>query len=289
MKTKTIRVGVLGVGRGQAFAAGISNLVNMKLVALCDTWAARLSDVGKLYGVTTYTDYDRFLEHDMDAVILANYFHEHAPFAIKALEAGYHVMSECACNGTLAEGVALCRAVERTGLTYMLAENYPYSASNMEMRRVYRTGEIGNVAYADGEYNHPMPLDDYLRISPGINHWRNWLPSTYYCTHALAPLMYITDTIPVKINALSIARNKTDKQTILRSDPGSVILCRMDNGAVFRLFGLFLPGHSNWYRIHGDHGAMEVTRGLGFPAPERVHIWHEEWDMKPGGVRDRTY
>jgi predicted dehydrogenase len=54
--------------------------------------------------VTTYTDYDRFLEHDIDAVILANCFHEHAPFAIKALEAGKHVMSECACNSTLGDG-----------------------------------------------------------------------------------------------------------------------------------------------------------------------------------------
>jgi len=44
----------------------------------------KLHAVGAHYGVTTYTDYDRFLEHDMDAVILANYFHEHAPFAIKA-------------------------------------------------------------------------------------------------------------------------------------------------------------------------------------------------------------
>jgi hypothetical protein len=24
------------------------------------------------------------------------------------------------------------------------------------------------------------------------------MPATYYCTHALAPLMYITDTRPVK-------------------------------------------------------------------------------------------
>ncbi len=54
--------------------------------------------------MTTYTDYDRFLEHDIDAVILANCFHEHAPFAIKALEAGKHVMSECACNSTLGDG-----------------------------------------------------------------------------------------------------------------------------------------------------------------------------------------
>ena len=197
-----IRVGVVGVGRGQSFAAGANELVGMELVALCDNWEERLHALGQKLGVTTYTDYESFLEHEMDAVILANYFHEHAPFAIKALSAGMHVMSECTCNATMAEGVALCRAVEQSGKVYMLAENYPYTVFNMEMRRLYRTGEIGEVTYADGEYNHPMSVENGLDISPGLNHWRNWLPSTYYCTHALAPLMMITDRMPVKVNAL---------------------------------------------------------------------------------------
>ena len=34
---KPIRVGVIGVGRGQSFASGATELVGMKLVALCDT------------------------------------------------------------------------------------------------------------------------------------------------------------------------------------------------------------------------------------------------------------
>jgi predicted dehydrogenase len=140
---RKIRVGVVGVGRGQSFARGAGEVVGMELVALCDIWEDRLKEVGQRFGVETYTDYDRFLEHDMDAVMLANYFHQHAPFAIKALRAGKHVMSETAANTTLAEGVALCRAVEKTGQTYMLAENYPFTAFNQEMRRLYRTGEIG--------------------------------------------------------------------------------------------------------------------------------------------------
>jgi predicted dehydrogenase len=225
----------------------------------------------------------------MDAVILANYFHEHAPFAIKALAAGKHVMSECICNGTLGEGVALCRAVEKSGLTYMLAENYPYTAFNMEMRRVYQTGEIGRVTYAEGEYNHPMAPEDRLRISPGMDHWRSWIPSTYYCTHALAPLVFITDTMPVTVNGLSISCPEVERQTVRRGDAGSVILCRMDNGSVFRIFGLGLPGHSNWYRIHGARGAMEITRGPGYYGPGQIRVWHEEWDMKPGELSDRTY
>ena len=128
MKSKEIRVGVIGVGRGQSIIQG-SDLVGMKLVAVCDQWQEKLAQVGKQYDVTTYVDYDRFLEHDLDAVILANYFNQHAPFAIKALRAGKHVMSETAANKTLAEGVALCRAVEETGRIYMFAENYPLPSS----------------------------------------------------------------------------------------------------------------------------------------------------------------
>ncbi len=284
-----IRVGVIGVGRGQSFARSATATVGMELVAICDQWEEKLKEVGQQYGVTTYTDYDKFLEHEMDAVILANYFHQHAPFAIKALKAGKHVMSETAANKTLAEGVALCRAVEATGKIYMFAENYPFTAFNQEMARLYRTGEIGRVTYAEGEYNHPMASDDILRISPGSKHWRNWIPSTYYCTHALAPLMCITDTMPVSVNALAIAFPEFSAGLARQNDPGSVILCRMDNGAVFRIFGLTLPGHSNWYRVHGTHGAMEITRGPGYYGPGQVRVWHDEWDCPPDVPRERTY
>ena len=288
MNNSTIRVGVVGVGRGKSFAESAGKLTGMKLVAVCDIWEERLKQLASEYSVVAYTDYDQFLSHDMDAIILANYFNEHAPFAIKALRSGKHVMSETSSNATIGEGVALCRTVEETGLIYMLAENYPYTVFNQEMHRLYREGEIGEVTYAEGEYNHPMSKDDSLRLSPGINHWRSWIPSTYYCTHALAPLVYITDTRPVSVNALSIARPDRSP-TLRRGDPGFVILCRMDNGAVFRLFGLSLPGHSNWYRLHGESGAMETTRGPGYFGPEEIRVWHEPWHSPSGKHKETVY
>ena len=206
-----IRVGVIGVGRGESFIRGATDAVGMKLVAICDVWEERLQAAGRTHGVATYTDYDAFLEHDLDAVILANYFHEHGPFAVKALDAGKHVLSETSSNGTIAEGVALCRAAERSGCIYMLAENYCYTVFSQEMRRLYRTGEIGRATYAEGEYNHPMAPDARLRLAPGEHHWRNWLPSTYYCTHALAPLVYITGSMPRIVNGLSIVAPEVDE------------------------------------------------------------------------------
>jgi len=57
---KTIRVGVVGIGRGIGFAEG-AKYVGMELVALCDLWEERLLEVGRRYQVATYTDYDLFL------------------------------------------------------------------------------------------------------------------------------------------------------------------------------------------------------------------------------------
>ena len=101
--------------------------------------------------------------------------------------------------------------------------------------------------------------------------------------------MVITDTMPVSVNALSIAAPEVTEALPRHNDPGSVILCRMDNGAVFRLFGLWLPGHSNWYRVHGTHGAMEITRGPGYFGPEQVRVWHEDWTLRPGETAERVY
>ena len=88
-----IKIGVVGVRRGRAFARGSEAATGLRLVALCDTWEERLEQERRELeargtAVTTYTDYDRFLQHDMDAVVLANHFHEHAPLAIAALRSG---------------------------------------------------------------------------------------------------------------------------------------------------------------------------------------------------------
>ena len=178
---KKIRIGVLGVGRGRTFTR-TTDLFGIELVAICDSWEEKLLEVGKELGVATYTDFDKMLEHDLDAVVLANYFHEHAPFAIKALKAGKHVMSECSCCFTLAEGVELIRAVEKSKKIYMLAENYPFTLVNQELRRLYKAGKIGEMVYGEGEYVHPEDANNWAYLAPGIKHWRNWIPSTYYCT-----------------------------------------------------------------------------------------------------------
>ena len=262
-KSKKIKVGIVGVGRGQDLAHGMSNIPEMKLVAFCDVRKEKLVKVGKELKVDTYTDYDKFLKHDMDAVILANYFHEHAPFAIKAMKAGKHVMSETSACITIAEGVQLIETVEKTGKIYMFAENYPYMAVNQEMRRIYKSGKVGTFMYGEGEYIHPIDADIWNQISCGMNHWRNWIPATYYCTHSLAPIMYITETRPVSVNGFVIpytADDPVNARCVRRNDSASMIALKMDNGAIVKLLQFNLRGENIWMRIHGSKGQMENLR-----------------------------
>lgn len=263
MTERDITLGVVGVGRGLSLINHATARLGIRVVAICDTWEERLREVGAEQGVATYPDFAAFLAHDMDAVVLANHFHEHADFAIAALAAGKHVLSEIAACMTLGEAVRLVEAVEASGRTYMVAENYPFMRPNQEMRRLYRQGRIGRFQYGEGEYVHPMSARVLNSISVGYDHWRNWLPVTYYSSHSLAPLMYITGEDPVAVSGFAVPHDPTDPQkaqTVRRMDTAGVIMVQMSSGALVKLLQYDLRGEGNWIRVHGNAGLMENLR-----------------------------
>ena len=204
---KKYKIGVFGAGRGADIATNFEAL-GCEITALCDFNEMRRNNVKGWFKSepTMYSNFDEFIEHDMDAVILGNFFHEHAPYAIRCMEKGIHVFSECISNGTMAEGVELIRASEKyPDVVYFLAENYPQMIFNREMQRVVKTGTLGKLLYAEGEYNHPGDPDD-LGFKRTYNyfskHWRNYCSTTYYITHSLGPVMRATGATPVTVSAL---------------------------------------------------------------------------------------
>lgn len=282
---KPIRYGVLGLGRGNSFMGEGAVAAGFELVAVCDQREEAVRAFAAERKIEAYTDFDRFLEHDLDAVVLCNYFHEHAPFAIKALKAGKHVMSECAACHTLGEGVELIRAVEKSGKIYMFAENYAYTPARQEMRRVFQSGAMGSFMYGEGEYVHSMPADWGNALSPGLRHWRNWYPATYYCTHALSPIMYITDCWPEKVNAFVIRKAPDDPRTKIRAsigDTASMIAVRMENGAVAKLLQVGLRGHGGPTRIHCAKGGMTDQGG-------QINIVREQYHEKLAHPTSMSY
>lgn len=289
---RPVKIGVFGLGRGSSFYNNI--LLNSgEIVAVCDMNRKKLEAAKKILGsdLATYTSFDEFLNHDgMEAVFLCNYFHEHAPYAIKALEKNIHVLSECTSNGTMAEGVELVRAAEKSKAFYMLSENYPFMKFNQEMRRVYRGGTLGKLLFAEGEYNHPVDPADvkYIKeLRPHAKHWRNHLPRSYYITHSLAPLMYITGATPIRITAMPVYApyNREGLMGLAVGDKAAIVTCLNDDDSVFRVTGCAAFGaHENSYRICGEKGQIENVRG-----DDKVLLRYNKWDIPEGGVGTATY
>ena len=291
---RTVKIGVFGLGRGGSFYETIM-VNNGEIVAVCDKSEEKLAEAKEKIGsdVATYTDFDEFINHEgMEAVFLCNYFHEHAPYAIKALEKNIHVLSECTSNGTMAEGVALVRAAEKSKAIYMLSENYPYMVFNQEMHKICRSGNLGKVLFAEGEYNHPFDvigdIKYFKELHPHGKHWRQLLPKTYYITHSLAPLMYITGAFPRRVTAMAchMARPENDfyGDTLL-PDRTAVLMTLNDDESVFRVTGCAsFGGHENSYRICGSKGQIENIRGSS-----EINLLYNGWETPEGQERKQRY
>lgn len=284
-----IRLGVFGLGRGRSLFSSML-AAGAEIVAVCEKDERRIEEAKKVAPeVAVYRDFDEFIEHPMDAVMLCNYFNEHAEYAVRCLERNLHVLSETTSNSTMADGVKLVRAAEKSKAFYMLAENYPFMVFNQEMRRIYRGGTLGHVLFAEGEYNHPFNpnnSEELVRLRPYHEHWRNNIPRSYYITHSLAPLMYITGQRPVRVSAMPVYGYREDIAYALNvHDRAAIITTLNDDRSVFRITGCASFGaHENSYRICGELGQIENIRGSG----NKVMLNYNKWNV-PEGLEEHNY
>ena len=263
---KKVRVGVLGAGRGITMIDELLTSEDAELVAICDEYVPlldRARNSTKYHGieVAMYTSFDEFLEHPMDAVVLANFATEHAPFAIRCMKKGLHVMSEVLPVQTMAEAVELIETVESTGKIYMYAENYCYMPAPREMRRLYREGKIGQFEYGEGEYMHNCePIWPHItRGLPG--HWRNNMYASFYCTHSIGPLIHISGLRPVSVTAFEMPYNERMARMGAKAGHTAVEIITLENGAVLKsLHGIGCSRNSVWYSVYGSEGRLESAR-----------------------------
>lgn len=257
-----IKVGVFGGGRGFTMINQLLESRDAELVAVCDKYKPLLDKVQKKaesagVKVALYDNFEDFFNHDMDAVVLANYANEHAPFAVRLLNSGRHVMSEVLACATPAEAVALVEAVENSGKVYTYAENYCYTPVRQEMRRRYLNGDIGELLYAEGEYIH-----DCSSIWPQItygekDHWRNSMYSTFYNTHSLGPILKMTKLRPVSVCGFETQPSSHMVELGARFGSGGIEMVKLENGAMVKsLHGdIKTYQHSRFY-LSGTKGGI---------------------------------
>ncbi len=271
--TKPIRLGVWGLGRGAHLSKRLKGL-GYEIVAACDYNEHMRKEFSEaLPNALVTDDAGKFLAADMDAVLLATFCVNHADDAIRCLNAGKHVLSEVTAFHTLAEGVRLVEAVERSGKTYMLAENYPFTKENLFLADRWRKGLFGELMYAEYEYVHEIRALSYTYIDgnpvqPGwtVHQWRSWLNYHYYNTHSLGPVMYITGQRPVRTSALpgTVRLAGYLVEDGLNGMGGiSPSLITFENGGLMRNLMGATTNDTHYQRLWGTRGSSEWDKSTG--------------------------
>ncbi|MDD4681001.1 MAG: Gfo/Idh/MocA family oxidoreductase, partial [Clostridia bacterium] len=238
-----LKIGVMGARRGSSFMRTLQYMEEAKVVAICEVDDAALEENEYVTDeMKIYRDYDEFVHSGLDAVILCNFFHEHAPYAIKAFEAGVAVLSETTAAASLGECVQLVEKCEEHQGTYILLANCPYFTAVHAMKKRIDEGKMGRVLYGEAEYLHYTHVEDGSKIKKDTDlnnlHWRQVLPSNMYNMHTLGTLMYVTGSVPMKVSCKMIRRTDFYKSPRKLTDcNGSVVITEMSNGAVFNTTG----------------------------------------------------
>lgn len=284
-----MKIGVIGIGRGRMMWNYCKDADNGEIVAICDKWVEGLEDVRKELGdsIAYYTDYDEFLKHDMDIVMLANYANEHAPFAIKAMESGKNVISEVLTAKSIAEAIELMECVERTGKKYCYAENYCFMGAPAEIRRRFQKGDLGEFEYGEGEYMHNCePI--WPDITYGDkDHWRNNMSAFFYCTHSVGPLLHISGMRPVSVTGFEAPFNARMARMGAKAGGYAVEMVTLENGALLKsLHGVGPSKNSIWYTIYGSKGRMESAREDA--DKDSINVVYENLDATEGVSRNEV-
>jgi len=152
---KKMRIGFIGCGwiagsHIKAFKAQ----PDVEIVAGCDLIPGKAKAFFEKYGVEgVKTDYkddvemlaDKSLE--LDAVTICTYNRQHAAPAIRALEAGLHVLLEKPFTVTTEEAIEVMRAEKKSGKVLSIGFQ-PRLDANMQMiKKIVESGELGKIYY----------------------------------------------------------------------------------------------------------------------------------------------
>jgi len=274
---KTLKLGLVGLGRGCGMADIANDHPQAELVAVCDKnidvqlqpgrFVHDIREKGtKVEG--TYDDYDRFLEHDMDVVIVATPPEFHASQSIKALKQGMHVLSEIPSAMNLEEAHALVAAVRETDRIYMMGENLCWCGFVDAWQKWVSDGTVGKPSYIEGQYIHDLPeyiepekireqYDASFDENKSGTTWRASFEPIRYCTHETGPLLDIVDDRIVKIMAVSSPCN-------VRPEIGTIdqqlAVGRTAKGAIIKLMAGFSVANKpsfHYFNIFGANGHLE--------------------------------
>ena len=164
----TLRWGLLAAGAiARAFATGLQQTNSGEVVAV----AARNGDDASKFAnefdiPRAHEGYDALIaDPSVDAIYLSTPHNHHAEWAIKAANAGKHILCEKPITVNLADADSVINAARGNRITFMEAFMYRTHPQMGTLRDLITSGEIGEVRFIDAKHGFNAGPNFNLRVT----------------------------------------------------------------------------------------------------------------------------
>ncbi|AGS73037.1 Gfo/Idh/MocA family oxidoreductase [Streptomyces collinus] len=165
-----MRIGILGLGRiGTFHAETLAKLDAVGSLVVCDPVAEAAKAAAERFGAEVADSPRALLAAGVDGLVVAAATDAHPDLIRAGVRAGVPVFCEKPVARTMAEGVAVLRAVEDAGVPVQIGFNRRFDAGFAAARVAVRSGELGRLHTIRSTTLDPAPPPAaYVAASGGI-------------------------------------------------------------------------------------------------------------------------
>jgi len=285
--SRKIRYAVVGLGhiaQNAMLPAFAHAKDNSQLVALVSGDKEKLAKLGRKYKTPvlySYEQYDECLASDaVDAVYIALPNSMHRDYAVRAANAGVHVLCEKPLAVTTRECKEIMHAAERNKIMFMVAYRLHFEEGNLRAIAIVNSGKIGEPRMFNSQFS--------MQVRPGNVRLDEELGGGtlndigIYCINAAR---YLFRAEPLEVFAA--AASSSDKRFAEVDEMMSAVMRFPDNRlATFSCS--FGAANTSRYQVIGTKGDLEVSPSYGYTAEiaHRLTV-HEKTTQHKFGKRDQ--
>ena len=206
-----VQWGILGPGliARNAILPAFANVPNARVVAVASRDLTRAQAVAHDFGIpTAYSDYAALIDDpEVEAVYIALPNHLHPVWAIRAAQAGKHVLCEKPLATNAAEAERMVAAADEADILFMEAVMYRFHPRMRELVEQVRAGAIGVPTLLRASFCFTLDAPDNYRNDPAMGGGALLDVGSYGVNVA----RWIMDAEPISATAMGVlAQSGTD-------------------------------------------------------------------------------
>ena len=253
--TNDRKIGVAFIGAGivaEMHGRGLAATSGARFMGVFDPIISNAKRIAARFSGQVYKNIEDLLgDKDVEAVHVLTPVEQHVPVALKAMQAGKHVLIEKPVATTVSEIRKLQDAAKKYQRVCMPAHNYVYVPSLYRAKRLIAEKKLGQIAVLWILYNI-FHAEEIVAQYGGV--------LREVCTHHAYSVLYLLGR-PIRVSAV-ISNVHYEKLTF---EDQAAITCEMPGGAIANLWSSFAvndPTSDPWtviYKVLGTHGGLTYS------------------------------